>query len=373
MNMEMENRLRNEKRLYRKLVPKKLEISKILLDPNNPRFNAIDRRVGPSRISEDSVQKRTMEVISRFGVNDLKESIANIGFLPIDRIVAVPLTEDSENHVVIEGNRRIAAVKSLLQDYDQGMDIDEGIRDSLGTIDLLVLGDTTYESSTDYQLLVQGLRHISGIKSWKPYQQAKAITALVDDLNYSVTDAAKTLGMGRTNASWMRKAFYAFEGMRTEEEVRLPEEDEELISYFSYFVEMLKDVTLRNYFGWNDEENKFTNRREILQLYQWIGLRDFEEEDKARQIPSALDIRKLAQVLSNNDAKSVLEAGGSLYDAFGLCEKRAPQEFDYPGELQRIESLLKNFPSHCVKHMTDEIRTRLESILNIIKEHLGIS
>lgn len=355
--------------LIQKLQPKEILINKLLLDPNNPRFSALKKKVNTNRIVEDSIQKKTLTEISRFGVDELKDSIQNVGFLPIDRIVVVRLNEDSDFFVVVEGNRRIASVKSLLNDIEEGLDIDEQVKSSLLTINSLVIEDMTYDNSFNYQLLIQGLRHISGVKSWKPYQQSRALVALVDQLKYSITDAAATLGMGRSTASWMKKAFYAFEDMRKDDEVELPRDDDEVVSYFSYFVEVLKDVNLRQFFGWNDTENKFTNRMEALKLYKWIGLSEIQE-GAARQIPGALDVRKLYEVLSNGDAKRILESGASIHDAYAFFSNAPQINVDYTRKIKDIYAELKNLPSTFIKHMNDEDKTFLRNIIEIAKEHL---
>ncbi|SKA98313.1 hypothetical protein SAMN05443428_12821 [Caloramator quimbayensis] len=357
------------KMLIHNLMSKEVSINKLLLDPNNPRFSALKKKISTNKISDDVVQKKTLTDISKFGVDELKDSIQNIGFLPIDRIVVVKLEEKSDFYVVIEGNRRIASVKSLLQDINEGLEIDSQIVKSLEKINVLSIENMTYDNSSDYQLLIQGLRHISGVKSWKPYQQSRALVALVDQLNYSITDAAATLGMGRSTASWMKKAFYAFEEMRKDDEVELPRDDDEVISYFSYFVEILKDVNLRQYLGWDDSNNKFTNRIEILKLYKWLGLSEIQE-GSTRQIPSALDIRKLYTVLSNNDAKRILESGGSINDAYSVFSVTPQLNTDYTRKLKDIYVELKNLPSTFVKHMSEEDKTFLKNIIEIVEEHL---
>src|ERR1041384_3528195 len=91
------------------LVSKKIGIDKLLLDPNNPRFCAFRRKVSVGRIAEPGVQKKTLQEISEFGVDELKESLLQVGFLPIDRIVVVLVQENADGYVAIEGNRRLAA------------------------------------------------------------------------------------------------------------------------------------------------------------------------------------------------------------------------------------------------------------------------
>lgn len=351
------------------LVSKKVSIDKLLLDPNNPRFCAFRRKVSVGRIAEIGVQKKTLQEISEFGVDELKESILQVGFLPIDRIVAVLVQDNADSYVAIEGNRRLAAVKSILQDVEDGQEVDEGILTTLKNIDVLVLGGKTYANSISDQLLIQGLRHISGVRNWKPYQQAKALAALVNE-GHSITDAAKAIGMGRSTASRMRKAFSAFEEMRKYEEIELPKDEDEATSYFSYFVELLKDSSLREYLEWSDTENKFKNTTEILKFYRWMGVLDVQE-DGSRQIPQALDVRMLAQVLNNTDAKRALEMGNKIDQAYSLCTTQTIVEEDHSKTINNVYTQLKNLPSTFVKRLTDHDRTTLRNIIEVVKEHLG--
>lgn len=328
-------------------------------------------------MDDDKIQGSTLTNIKKFGVNKLKDSIENVGFLPIDRIVVVKLTEDSEFYVVIEGNRRIAAVKSLLEDIEDGKEVKEDVFNSLKEINVLTISDMTYETSSDLQLLIQGLRHISGIKQWKPYQQARALVSLVDELEYTITKAAETLGLGRNNASWMRKAFYAFENMRENEELELPK-DEKLVSYFSYFVEVLKDSNLRKHFGWDDNLDEFSNNDKVLKLYKWIGIYDpyseedeeDEEEMQKRQIPGALDIRKLYRVLQNDEAKGILESGGNIDTAYSKTNKSTVVKVDYSKVLKEIYKNLEKLPSRFIKNMKEEDKEVLTGIIKIAEEHL---
>ena len=93
-------------------------IENLYLDPNNPRFADLQDKfqsVPQDRVVEAGVQERALKRIldERFEVKQLKDSIRTIGFLTIDRLVVTPLPQDG-TFVVIEGNRRLGAVKSLL-------------------------------------------------------------------------------------------------------------------------------------------------------------------------------------------------------------------------------------------------------------------
>ena len=93
------------------------------------------------RIVEGGVQDRALKLIlaERFEVKQLKDSIRTIGFLTIDRLVVTPLPQDGK-FVVIEGNRRLGAVKALLEDHRNGQEnLGPEILSSLQKISVLLL------------------------------------------------------------------------------------------------------------------------------------------------------------------------------------------------------------------------------------------
>ncbi|MFN8414583.1 MAG: hypothetical protein U0Z26_19555 [Anaerolineales bacterium] len=357
------------------LEAKKLPVDKLLLDPNNPRVHAFKTNTPVNKIPETAVQNRALTDIADMGVDEIKDSILQVGFLPIDRIVVVPLKPDSGYYVAIEGNRRLASIKSILKDADEeGLEIPSEILSTLQNINVLVLTNETYAASSSSQLLILGLRHISGVKSWQPYQQAKALVKLTQN-NASITDAAKAIGIGRSTASWMQKAYYAFENMRKNEYVELPRDESKASSLFSFFVELLKDSYLRTHFEWSDDKNEFINSNEILKFYEWIGVvknEDSEGNEKARQISGALEVRKLAAVLQNPDAKRAFEAGDTIVQASLRIEEQIPEQ-DYSKILRDIESEINNLPSTFVRRMNADDRVLMKKMIELLNEHLSTS
>src|SRR5438552_2908329 len=99
-------------------------IENLYLDPNNPRFADLQDKlqaVPVDRIVEAGVQERALKRIldERFEVKQLKDSMRSIGFLTIDRLVVTSLPR-AGTFLVIEGNRRLGAIKSLLEDDRNG-------------------------------------------------------------------------------------------------------------------------------------------------------------------------------------------------------------------------------------------------------------
>src|SRR5436190_309949 len=88
-----------------------LDISKMLLDPNNYRFhNAPDFVFADTkRFAEETVQAKAFERLRAESLLPLKQSILKNGFLPFERLVVSPYGTDK--FVVVEGNRRLAALR----------------------------------------------------------------------------------------------------------------------------------------------------------------------------------------------------------------------------------------------------------------------
>src|SRR4051794_32903414 len=94
-----------------KQIERTTTLAKLFLDPNNPRFTELGVRssVPLSAVHEVATQARARERIlsERFEVDPLKESIAKIGFLRSDRLIAIEL-DGGVGYMVVEGNRRLA-------------------------------------------------------------------------------------------------------------------------------------------------------------------------------------------------------------------------------------------------------------------------
>ncbi len=174
----------------------KVTLDDLLLDPNNPRFSELGEGfsdIPESRFADDKVQKNAFEKMrnAAFDVAELRDTIKTLGFLPMDRIVVRRVkAAEKTKYVVIEGNRRITAIKWLMQLHDIGKEtFTEGELDNLTNLECLVLDDSIAPAAAS--LILPGLRHVSGIKEWGPYQKAKAIHALRQNGHVTARGRAK--------------------------------------------------------------------------------------------------------------------------------------------------------------------------------------
>ncbi len=340
----------------------------LYLDPNNPRFFELGirrRRVPEERIVEDGVQESTLEALIRhFDVRSLRDSILQAGFLPVDKIVARPLTQKNK-YVVVEGNRRLAAIKWILRDCKSGeltLSDDDLKRLGLKELEVYVMQVPEREIEA-FRLMLQGIRHVSGVKGWKAYARAQAVVSM---LNMGLTPQAVGEALGGLRPSEViryKRAYYAYKQMTEDEQYgRVASDNPEWLSYFD---EAVKSEYLRNWLGWNDNELKFTNEENLRMFYRWIVP---PEEGGEGKITGMRDVRKLPRILAHprvsqffiNDPDVTVDIAMGRLEAIEL-------RVDWRVDLHRALEILERHVSLPFEKSDAEL---LESLIQVAKQRL---
>ena len=353
--------------LMKKLHDENVDLNNIFLDPRNPRllgklkgYEDIEDEKIPELGVQDSIIKKILE--ENLEIEELKSSIAEVGFLTIDRVIVRPLEMDS-GFVVIEGNRRISACKRLMEELNaKEREINEDLIDGIRCPRVLVF-KVNKEEAEHCKWILQGLRHISGPKGWGPYQQARAVEVLLDIEKMEARDVADTLGIGVKIVNRLYKslkAFKQFEGNEDYGKFALPE-------MFSYFEEIMKKPYLRDDFlGWDEDDMIFTNSTNLEKMFIWITP---DEGTDTKKIPGAMDIRKLEQVLRSPTAYKILEEPAkTIDDADRLIGPTGP--IDWESALKEAIQTLINFPPDDLESLSDEKKGLLMQIIELATKRM---
>lgn len=75
-----------------------------------------------------------------------------------------PYLPNDDLFVVIEGNRRLAALRWIAEDYEAGVSVPDQVRTSLENVPVIVVEDA--DADPIFQAALMGVRHVSGIKDW---------------------------------------------------------------------------------------------------------------------------------------------------------------------------------------------------------------
>jgi hypothetical protein len=161
----------------RLLSPIAVQLDQLLLDPNNPRFSELGAgfaQVVETRFAEPEVQEAAYEKMRQdtFDVRELRDTIKTLGFLPMDRIVVRAWSGGDGKYVAIEGNRRLTALRWLLELHREGKEtLVADQLEQFTNLEALVLDASAPLEQAS--IVLPGLRHVSGIKEWGPYQKGK--------------------------------------------------------------------------------------------------------------------------------------------------------------------------------------------------------
>jgi hypothetical protein len=257
--------------LHELLTPITVGLTDILLDPNNPRFAELGQQVDAvpeARFAERRVQDQAYERMKtpRFDVVELRDTIKNLGFLPMDRIVVRPWhgPNGERKYVVIEGNRRIAALTWLVGLHKTARETftEDQLR-NFTTLQVLLLDDA--HAPENARWILPGLRHVSGIKEWGPYQKAKAVYELRES-GMSAQTPAQSLGLSTRMANQAWRSYLALEQMRADEEYGEHVEP----NLYSYFEEVFKRPNVKDWLAWSDEQRRFAHDEHVREFYSWM-------------------------------------------------------------------------------------------------------
>lgn len=345
-------------------------LENLLLDPNNPRFSELGEELNTipeSRYNDEKVQSNTFEKMKdpMFDVSELRDTIKTIGFLPMDRIVVRQWQgqskDNQQKYVVIEGNRRVTALKWLISLHEIGKETfsSEKLKNLIHFECLLLNNAIAPDAAT---LILPGLRHVSGVKEWGAYQKAKAVHALRKS-GMSPQEAAQSLGLSTRAANSAYKCFLALEQMKDHEEFGEYAQPK----MYSYFEEIFKRPNVRSWLGWNDENERFCNVDGITELYSWIV--PHGEDGAGPKLPEAKSIRELSQIIDDPNALNILRTPeGSLTRAVARYEIDHPEDW-YP-KILAAASAIKSLTPDMLRSLDNDTLASLDDLKNRIIQTL---
>ncbi|UHH10125.1 hypothetical protein LU699_18035 [Luteimonas fraxinea] len=363
--------------LIEELKAKVLAVDQIYLDPNNPRFwsEATKHPVAEERVSHEAVQRRTGTEIDPFGVQDLYNGMLQNGFLLLDRIVVRPLRTTTGGFIIVEGNRRFRALTKLRADIQGGRvsspdAVDEAVLrrfvERTGKIEVMV-----YEGNEpgDISWVFQGIRHISGIKTWAPAQRAKLVADQIDLHGSSISKAAQQFGMSAVEVGRLYRTHHALRQMSKDEEYRERARND----HFSLFNEVLKSTTLKNWLGWSESNKAFENVDSLRRLYSWISPCD--EHDGQRRIHEPRQLKDVAYLVENRQESLLSEIDAftlTVQAARAKAGESADKGQDWRKAMRATEEMLGKLPQSAIADDPDEFLRYLRKLEQVISDRIGL-
>ncbi len=294
-------------------------LDRLLLDPNNYRF--IDKPeyvyVSDEKLTDPRIQKRTLNFIldtKNANVTDLISSFTTNGFLDIDQI---QVKEVGDKYIVLEGNRRVATLKYLYEEYKKGNDVGNLKESNFKSVPIVVIEG----EDPSQHLITMGLQHIGGKKRWSPVNEAQLIEDLVCKYHKTESEICKSLGISTTALRKSRRTLSLIQHYK-----RSDYGDQFKSSMYSIFESVIRSPKMKSWIGWNDMDYKVENHENIERFYTWISTTeeiDWDREDGQKIIREPIitqyrQVKEVADFITDDAAITRMEKSRSIAEGYSV-------------------------------------------------------
>jgi len=289
-----------------------MKVSDLQFDRKNPRLAEFS-------LTDDSEESEVMEILwEAMDVEELTMSIAASGFFPHEPVI---VAKENGKHVVIEGNRRLAAVKLLLNPNlvpglaENIRDIGEDAKEALKEIPAI---SGTRENAWRYL----GFKHVNGPAKWSSYAKSRYIADVHKNFGIKLEDIAKQIG---DTHKTVQRLFRGLMVIEQAERMKVFNREDRWRNHFafSHLYTGLEYPAISAFIGLQsvtDEDSDpvpLEKKEELREVCLWIyGSRKYDIPPVVKtQNPH---LRRLEAVVGNIEALAALRDGIDLDVAYEL-------------------------------------------------------
>ncbi len=209
---------------FKNSAPQAVTVAELWLDPRNP-------RLGREHTRQELTQEQVLELMREWTLDELAVSFLESGFWIQEALLCVrEAFEGTERLVVVEGNRRLAALK-LLFAAKEGAPISQRwaeIAASGNDEDFARLEQVPYLEAHSRQSIQAylGFRHVTGIKEWAPAEKAEFISKLIDEQGMTYQEVMRKIGSKTPTVRQNYIAYRILLQMEDDERIELDQVEE---------------------------------------------------------------------------------------------------------------------------------------------------
>ncbi len=292
--------------------PKELPVSELHFDWKNPRLVEFG-------IKRSTPEPEILKILwDAMDVMELVLSIASSGYFPHEPLI---VAEENGEHVVLEGNRRLAALKVLTIDglatanKWQIPEVAPNIRDGLERVPVIF---QSREDSWKYL----GFKHVNGPAKWTSYAKAKYIAQVHREYEVPLQEIARQIGDGHKTVQRLYRGLMVLEQAENEASYDPASRYTPRI-FFSHLYTGLDKPGFSEFLELAPQEDEnprpvaASKMKELREVCVWLF------GDKREDAPPVIksqnpDLKQLDAVLLNREALLALRAGEELSNAYEL-------------------------------------------------------
>jgi hypothetical protein len=273
------------------------------------------------RLAEYGIEKTTPEeeilkiLWDAMDVRELVQSISSSGFFPHEALI---VAEEDGKKIVIEGNRRLAAVKVLLdpaipENNEWFVEpLGQEARKQLERLPVIIS-----PRKNSWRFL--GFKHVNGAAKWSSFAKAKYIAHVTREYGIPLEDIANQIGDGFGTVKKLYRGLMVLEQADREGIYPLENRYHKRLA-FSHLYTGIQYPGFKEFLSLNEDSDlnespvppeKFPHLRELC---TWLY-----GDKTANQLPSIRTqnphLRQLNEILLNREAVNVLRDSGSIQEA----------------------------------------------------------
>lgn len=287
------------------------------LDSENIRFRHIGNELSEQKMEELIWKESDILMLYR----DIKNTLG----------IIEPLFIDSQN-IVMEGNRRLVCLRKITRDIRSDVAKDMPIQ-YFDPVPCRIIPDNLLGHPKEEFL---ARVHIGGKKPWRALDQAYHLHELFNVYGKSLEYLSDITSLTKKTVIDSIRSYE----ITSEYHKRYPG-DNEWVSKFSYFVELIKKPALKEW---------LENKENIYLVMKWIAERQIIRGDEIRMIPT---------LIQNNEALSKMKNGEKL--------KIAIMPTYTPNKTNNLDKKTKEILT-VDNTQSDERQVSIEEFFNIAKE-----
>jgi hypothetical protein len=298
-----------------------IPVGNLQLDKNNPRLPNYMRGKSESEIIDYMIlEESTLE---------LMQAIGEKGFFQGEQLLVVA---DGDNFIVVEGNRRLTAVK-LLNNPDVATaqsTIVKKIQKEAPFKDIEKLPCMVFEKADDIHDYL-GYRHVTGIQAWNLRQKAQYLTYLKENkfselsIDKASNEIRKMIGSKSDYVKRLLIGDRVFQKIKDNKFFNIKNLNDDGGFYFTYIADSLRQGNIVRYLGIEMDGDNPIGKLNIEHLKNWTTwlYEPFEYRGRVttRLKGKSQDLNQLNAILGSEEAtKQFIVNDATLSEAYTYTE-----------------------------------------------------
>jgi len=345
-----------------------LPLESLEFDPLNPRL--------PQSLVRGNNDSEVINwMLSDASIIELMGSIGEKGFFPAEPLLVVKDPKKANKYIVVEGNRRLTAVK-LLSHPELATKRSKAVTQVSQEAKIIPKGLPALIFSKRKEILdYLGFKHITGVKAWSALAKAKYLRELQREykklsLHDQYKSLAKAIGSRSDYVRELLLGLDIFDKINDSDYFNIQGLDEETLDFGVYY-NALKYSNIPHFLGINKNNRNPSSKIDVKNLKEFTKWISEKDRNNTTRLGESRNLSKLNLVIGNEKALKIFRQGRSLDEASMYTEE--PHELFRNSIVESLSNLkVADSTMHLVSNPNDSDLDNLKEIASLTADLITI-